>query len=373
MNSSICKDEQLMFDVDKNTDGTVVSSHDINHPFPATRYQGSKYKLAGWICANLEPLRFNTVLDAFGGTGCVSHMLKRNGKEVTYNDLLRFNYMIGKALIENNQTFLEVEDIQHVITKHEGITYPTFIADTFKNVFYLDDENEWLDAVVFNIKSLKNEYKQAIAWYALFQACIIKRPYNLFHRANLNVRTANVKRSFGNKTTWDKSFSEYFFFFAQQANQAIFDNGKECKSINFDVFDIPNVNYDLVYIDTPYITGKGVGTDYLDFYHFLEGMLDYDNWNNRLLRQYKHMPLVGRGENPWISKNQIFNSFDRLFNMFRDSILVISYRNDGIPSKTELINLLGQYKTAIREVKSRDYKYVLSRNQSSAEILIIAE
>ena len=42
---------------------------------------------------------------------------------------------------------------------------------------------------------MKNEKKQALAYFALFQSCIIKRPYNLFHRKNLYVRTKEMKRS----------------------------------------------------------------------------------------------------------------------------------------------------------------------------------
>ena len=41
-------------------------------------------------------------------------------------------------------------------------------------------------------------------------------------------------------------------------------------------------SYDLVYVDTPYISSKGVGVDYLHFYHFLEGLTDYDNWKSRI-------------------------------------------------------------------------------------------
>jgi len=53
--------------------------------FPTTRYQGSKLKLVNWIKANIQNLEFDTALDAFGGTGCISFMLKGLGKEVTYN------------------------------------------------------------------------------------------------------------------------------------------------------------------------------------------------------------------------------------------------------------------------------------------------
>jgi hypothetical protein len=59
---------------------------------------------------------------------------------------------------------------------------------------------------------IDNKYKQALAYYALFQPSIIKRPYNLIYsiEKNLYVRNADVERSFGNKTTWDALFDFYF-------------------------------------------------------------------------------------------------------------------------------------------------------------------
>lgn len=366
--SNTSKELQMSFLVEEN-------KHDADWdiPFPTTRYQGSKAKITDWIWHNIKHLSFNTVLDAFGGTGTVSHLFKRKGKKVTFNDYLRFNYTIAKALIENNSITLAKEELDFILGKHEEITYPTFIQDTFKDIFYLDEENIFLDQVITNIKHLNNEYKQAIAWFALFQACIIKRPYNLFHRANLYVRTSEVERNFGNKTTWDTSFKEHINKFVSEANKAVFDNGQVCRALNYDVFDMPDseLNYDLVYIDTPYITSKGVGTDYLDFYHFLEGVLDFENWPGKILRNYKHLPLEGKGKNVWTKKKDIHQAFDKLFSKFENSILVVSYRDDGIPTREEIISLLRKYKNNVEEVKSKDYKYALSKTDSK-EILFIA-
>ena len=60
--------------------------------FPSTRYQGSKYKILKWIDYYIKDLKFDSVLDAFGGTGCVGYMFKKNGKQVFYNDSLKFNH-----------------------------------------------------------------------------------------------------------------------------------------------------------------------------------------------------------------------------------------------------------------------------------------
>ena len=71
-------------------------------------------------------------------------------------------------------------------------------------------------------------------------------------------------------------------------------------------------------------------------------------------------------------KNKIYSDFDKLFEKFRDSILVISYRSDGIPSIEELINILRRYKQTIHEIKRKDYKYALSTNEIE-EVLLIGE
>ena len=78
-----------------------------NEPlFPSTRFQGSKLKIVDWIWDAIEDLSFDTALDAFGGTGSVAYLLKSKGKQVTYNDILKFNWYIGTALIENDQVRL---------------------------------------------------------------------------------------------------------------------------------------------------------------------------------------------------------------------------------------------------------------------------
>lgn len=336
--------------------------------FPSTRYQGSKLKIVDWIYKNIKDLPFHTALDAFGGTGCVAYMLKRNGKQVTYNDILKFNWFIGLSLIENDSVTLTADDIEFLLIEHSEIKYPNFVNETFKDIYFTDEENKWIDIVITNIAQLDDLFKRAIAYFALFQSCIIKRPFNLFHRKNLYLRFSDVKRNFGNKTTWDRSFETHFRKFIAEANQAVFSNGLQNKALNSDVFDIDG-DFDLVYIDTPYISGKGVGVDYLDFYHFLEGLVNYSDWEKMIDYRSKHKKLRGY-KNPWIDKNRIYSSFERLIEKYADSILVISYRSDGIPSIDELVNLLKKYKSDVEELKQRNYKYVLSSNQSEEVLLI---
>lgn len=337
---------------------------------PSTRYQGSKYKILKWIDYYTKDLDFDTVLDAFGGTGCVGYVYKKIGKQVFYNDSLKFNHYVGLALIENKDTTLNDEDLDFILKKHPKIKYPSFIYDTFHDIYFTDEENKWLDVVITNIGEIKDKYKQALAYYALFQSCIIKRPYNLFHRKNLYIRTAEVERSFGNKKTWDTPFEDHFLKFVEEANNAVFDNGKENQAFHSDIFDLTTPKIDLVYVDTPYISAKGMGINYVDFYHFLEGIVFYDEWSKLIDQSSKHKKIKN-GKNEWCNKVEIHGAFERLFDKFRNSILVVSYRDDGTPTISELINMLKKHKKSV-EVKKLDYKYVLS-NGNSKEVLIVAK
>ncbi len=338
--------------------------------FPATRYQGSKLKIADWIWENIKDIPFETVLDAFGGTACVSYMLKSKNKTVTYNDILKFNNQIGKALIQNSSTTLADKDIDALLVKCPSLNYKSIIQDNFSGIYYAEDEDKWLDIVTQNIYLMEDKFKKAIAFFALFQACIIKRPFNLFHRNNLYIRTADVERSFGNKVTWETPFDVYFRRFASEANRAVFDNGKQNRAINQDVFEI-NENYDLVYIDTPYISKKGATVNYHDFYHFLEGLVDYPNWHSQIDFKSKHNRLKPV-KSLWNDKKLITDAFDSLFQKFQNSVIIVSYRSDGIPTVEELALVLSKYKKEIVEIEKVIYKYVLSHKESH-EILLIAK
>jgi adenine-specific DNA methylase len=337
--------------------------------FPSTRYQGSKAKLINWIWRQIADLDFTTCLDVFGGTGAIAYRLKQEGKQVTYNDILRFNYYFGQALIENDSVRLSAADVKWLLSRHTDIAYPTFVQDTFHDIYFTDEENAWIDQTITNIRQLTDPFKFALAFFALCQACIVKRPYNLFHRKNLYVRFAEVERSFGNKTSWDRPFPEWFQLFIAEANQAVFDSGQENRATRHDALEVPGL-YDAVYIDPPYVSKHGVAVDYHDFYHFLEGLAMYDEWPKHVDHESKHRRLKPR-RSEWTDSDRIAGAFDRLFRRYRDSMIVVSYRSDGIPSQTELVSLLKRYKSSVRLERFGRYKYVLSTNNNSSELLLI--
>ncbi|MFB0516003.1 MAG: DNA adenine methylase [Candidatus Neomarinimicrobiota bacterium] len=340
--------------------------------YPSTRYSGSKRRFIKWIWSNIEDLKFESALDVFGGTGSISLLFKKHNKKVYYNDILKFNRIIGTALVENKDTIVTSNDLNSALAFRDK-DYPNFIQNEFKDIFYNSSENIWLDKAITNFSRVQNKYKRAILISALFQACLAKRPFNLFHRANLYIRTNEVERSFGNKPTWERSFEDSVRRYVNEYNLAVFNNGKNNKVIGgFDAQQCPN-GVDLVYLDPPYFSKSSYrGTNYLTFYHFLEGLADYPNWAAKIknprgkIKKMQDYSSITR----WTHKREIHNSFNNLIKRFQDNIIVLSYQSDGVPSKEEIGTLLRNYKRKV-SVFSKPHQYVLSKQQKE-ELLFVA-
>ncbi len=347
--------------------------------FQTTRYQGSKRKLLSWIHGIIKDLPFETVLDGFGGTASVSFLLKSMGKKVTYNDYLKFNSIIALSIIENSSIRLLDSEIDEIL--HNESLGNNFINRIFENLYYLDYENNWIERIITGINNFETnsfyetEFKKAIAFNALFQSCIIKRPYNLFHRKNLYMRTNNVERSFGNKKTWDRDFDDFFIKFVHEINTAIFCSDVNCTVLNKDIFEI-NESYDLVYLDPPYVlkNSKNESSNYLNCYHFLEGITDYDSWLDRI----DFTTRIRRLNNPdlknYFKVSTVHDTFSRLINKFQKSIIVISYKYGGIPTIDFIVDLLKKNGKKIKTY-SLPYSYALNKQNGNAilnrEYLII--
>jgi adenine-specific DNA methylase len=360
--------DQMRFNTGDGDENLIITS---SAEFPTTRYQGSKRKIVDWIWEHLSKVEFDSVLDAFGGTGAISHKAKKFNKRVVYNDYLKFNHQIGLAIIENDDHVLTDEDVDFLLTDHDQLDYPTFIQDEFEDLYFTDEENAWLDRMRANISALDNEYKRAIANSALAQSCLAKRPYNLFHRANLYMRTDDVERSFGNKTTWDKPFPEHFKANVEEYNDAVFDNGRENEAFNEDIVKWENPpQTDLVYLDPPYYdrTKQNGATDYQFYYHFLEGFLQYDDWPEMIddsvkTKRLRHDP------SPWTDPDRIYDAFELLFDTFSDRHIALSYNSAGLPKPDELHDMLDRRKENVVAV-AKDHQYALSTHEDSADELL---
>ncbi len=347
---------------------------------PTTRYQGSKRYILPWMFEKFKKLSFKSVLDGFAGTGSVSYLFKLMNKKVTFNDILHSNYVTGMAMIENDSIVLNDEDIKFILQRN-GFNYPHFIENTFKDIYYTNKENKILDVMSLNIRMLSKKYrgdillkKQALAYHILFQACLCKRPFNLFHRKNLSLRTKkNVMRSFGNLKTWNMSFKKLIKRFNDEVTLKIFSNGFQNRAISCDILQLRNRNFDLVYLDPPYTRiNNRLPKDYHSLYHFLDGLADYKNWASRIDPNTKNKRLL-KQKNLW-NENTVEENFNALFKQFKDSIIVVSYGQPGNPSIARIKTLMEQYKSKV-SVYKKEYSYRLNRRNGDGlyEVLLVGQ
>lgn len=309
--------------------------------YPSTRYMGSKNKLLKNIWQVAGQFDFDSVLDLFSGSGVVGYMFKAQGKTVYSNDYMAMASVYTKAMIENNSVTLSSVDARKLLKPNAASD--GFVAGTFKDLYFTDAENQLIDNIRANIKSIKNPYKKAIAMSALMRTCIKKRPRGIF--------TYTGHRYDDGRLDLQTSFEDHFMNAVEVINEAVFDNGRENKSRRGDAMTFHG-KPDLVYMDPPYYSPLS-DNEYVRRYHFVEGLAcdwqDVEMQWHTATKKFKSYPT------PFSSRKGAADAFDKLFRKFKDSIIVVSYSSNSQPTLDEMVALLSQYKRV--EVVKVDHKY----------------
>ncbi len=300
--------------------------------FPGTKYMGSKNKIMHEIWDILKGYKFNSFFDAFAGSNVVGYFMKSKGKEVTTNDFMAFSHVTSKAIIENSNIRLEDNDLDFLLTNKNKKDY---ITSTFKDLYFSDIDNQFLDKIRFNISLLENEYKQAIALSSLARACMKKRPRGIF--------TFVGHRYDDGRNDIRKSLIEHFIDNVEIFNDAVFENYANCKAHNSLTQEL-KIDADLVYFDPPYFTPNS-DNDYVRRYHFVEGLIK--NWEGLEIQEHTKTKKFKSYKSPFSKKEQAYTAFDYLIQKYKDSKIAISYSSNSLPTKEEMIEILGRYKKEI--------------------------
>ncbi len=309
--------------------------------YPSTRYMGSKAKLIPHIQNVIRQFEYDTAMDLFSGSGIVSYMLKAEGKKVVSNDYMALCSNYTKALIENNSTVLPMNKAESLLTSVEN---DRFVQNTFAGLYFTDEENILIDNIRANIPNLRNSYERAIAISALTRACFKKRPRGIF-------TYVGYKHDDGRKDL-RKTFEEQFFDAIRAYNRAVFDNAQANKSRRGDAMTI-RPEADLVYMDPPYCSLHS-DNEYVRRYHFVEGIAC--NWQGVDMQCHTKTKKFKSYPTPFSNRNGVYGAFNRLFRKFKDSIQIVSYSSNSLPTLDEMVKLMSQYKQHV-EVIDIDYRY----------------
>ena len=311
--------------------------------YPTTRFMGSKRKLLAEIWTVAARFDFDSVIDLFSGSGIVGYMFKAQGKQVIANDYMAMSAMFAKAMIENNTVTLSLEEAEQLMFDHgKG---DTFVQDTFRGLYFTDEENALIDILRGNIWSMTDPYKQAIAMSALIRACTKKRPRGIF--------TYTGNRYNDGRKDLQKSLAQQFTEAVEAINKAVFDNGKENKARHGDAMDLKVKKPDLVYIDPPYYSPLS-DNEYVRRYHFIEGLAR--DWKGVEIQEHTQTKKFKSYPTPFSTRNGAADAFDQLFKKYADSVLIVSYSSNSQPTKDEMVAILARHKEHV-EVVPIDYTY----------------
>lgn len=297
--------------------------------YPSVNYIGNKEKIVDWI-ASLIPADATSFFDAFCGGCSVSYKAKTLGLQVYANDALTINYQMARALIENRNQIIDEDDLNMIFS---GEPVEGFMYRNYANRFYFPDECRDLDLIRQNIERLGNSYKKSLAFALMRRAMVRKMPYSRFtinwdkivelRNEDLSYAKYGRRRAYHNQP-----FRFHFEDNLDEYNEAVFDNGRDNKAYNLDVFDaLKVVDADVIYLDPPY---AGTMNDYFGFYGAL------DSYVNGQIR----MPF----ENNFMDKRNIQSLFSDLFSkLSKYRYWMLSYNSRSTPSREDMLSLLKQY------------------------------
>jgi DNA adenine methylase len=303
---------------------------------------GSKYRLLSFIHSVLRDLDFRSAMDAFSGSGAVAYLLKAMGKKVVANDHLHFCYHNAQAAVANERWRLKAADLEALVRHNR--TAKHFIQTTFHGLYYSDEDNRFLDNLIANIADLPNRYLRSTALAAASRACVKRRPRGVF--------TYTGDRYDDGRRDLTLSLRQHFLEAVSTWNEAVFDAGEKCEALCGDVFGVEG-EFDLVYIDPPYFSPHS-DNEYLRRYHFIEGLVRY--WEGLKIQQHTETKKFVSPPTPFRHRATVYEAFERLFEKFADSIILVSYSSNGIPTRDELRRMLKRYKRHV-EVFSHKHGY----------------
>ena len=320
--------------------------------YPPTRFMGSKSKLLSEIWSVASQFNVNTVVDLFSGSGIVGYMFKAQGKSVISNDYMAMSATFTKAMVENNTVTLPLEEAKQLLVANKESDH--FVSTKFQGLYYTDEENDLIDTLRTNIATIRDPYKHAIAMTALIRACTKKRPRGIF--------TYTGHRYDDGRKDLQKSLAEHFLDAVEAVNSAVFDNGRVNRSKHGDAMDLRIEQADLVYIDPPYYSPLS-DNEYVRRYHFVEGLAR--DWKGVEIQEHTQTKKFKSYPTPFSTRKGAADAFDKLFKKFTDSILIVSYSSNSLPTQDEMVAIMAKYKQHV-EVIPIDYKYSFG-NQNDAK------
>lgn len=328
-------------------------------------YIGNKRKLVTEIENEIikikELLGRNLVsLDGFSGSGVVARMLKYHSDVLIVNDMERYSYIMNQCYLSNpSQEKREminkyIDELNSLDYNTEGVICKSYAPKNTKDIkegeraFYTRENALIIDTIRKKIDDYPEEY-----FPFLIAPLLVK--------ASINTNTSGVfkgfhkKKGIGHFGGKDEVNTESRIVKKIVLDKPIYsDQEHRCamihcnEDINELIFETPEL--DVAYLDPPY-NQHPYGSNYF----MLNTILHNEDKDN--LSKVSGIPDDWQKSN-YNYKKKAHDSMKDLLKNIRASYVIMSYNDEGIISKEELIDIFEEleYDWTLKEIEYQTYR-----------------
>ncbi len=315
------------------------------------RYMGNKSKLIDFIVPKIIKItdQGGIVCDLMAGTNSVSYALKEKYTIYT-NDIQEYSYIIGKAIIENQDEIINKEtaiiELGKYIEDNKKNNYYNFFISEYADTYFSKEQCKDIDSIRYAISKVKNEYRQALYLLALMNT-MSKLQSTTGHYAQF--MPSNHKRIIPLQQI---SLQEKFYSITEKYHEITKSNYNN-KSFCMDYRQLLKLE-DIKKIQTLYLDSPYTSEQYSRFYHLLETLVKYDYPKLSYKAKYRD----GRFKSSFCYANKVKEEFSYIFKFSRDNSIniVVSYSTTGIMNYEELLKLCKSYFNKV-ELDMLPYKH----------------
>ena len=314
------------------------------------RYIGSKWNLLSHIEGVVDSLgvKEGIFCDLFAGTACVAAHFKRRGFRVISNDLLELSYTFQQALIANNEepNFAGIVetlgDVQgdslfaNLSPYHKVVAWLNCLPGKKGFIFHSycpagnnDYSRQYLsDSNGQKIDAIRQQIQQ---WRDAGEITENELYLLLLPLLEATSRVANISGTYGAYLKhWDPRTYKDLVMVPAEIIRSDLPHQVFRRDANQLIEDIQS---DVLYLDPPYNTRQ-----YITNYHLLETIARYDA---PALRGKTGLRNDDEGEkSAYCSKSNCYQAFQDLIKKADARHILVSYNNEGILSRDEVISIL---------------------------------
>lgn len=315
----------------------------INYNIKTMRYLGNKTKHLQFIydtfieCLHKINLSNPIILDAFGGTGSVTHFFNINNYNIISNDINNYSYNLcysRNSITIDDLSFhglkMKLFDVIEFLNtkKLKGFIYYNYSPNsklTYERKYFTNENAEIIDGIRTQIDDWKNDNKISYDEYVFLISLLIEN-------VSLYSNIPGTYGAFNNQ--WDSRSIRKFELDKTNIQYLLAKN--KYNTYNQDIKNIiDKIDYDILYIDPPYNE-----RDYSSYYHVLETISLYDNPE---INDNKTGTKKNCQKSKWCSKLYCKEELEYIIKNTKAKCIIMSYNNEGIMTTDEIKEIYNRY------------------------------